>query len=192
MKGWFIGISGMLLLLALPAGAEPERFRLDPVHTQIVFKVNHLGYSHAWGKFRIFEGEFTFDEDDWSQSAVEVTIETRGLDLANRRWNQEIRGEHFLDVEQFPEMRFVSTKVEKTGENTGLVTGDLTLLGETHPVTLELTLNKIGKNPLTNKLMAGFSATGELKRSDWGMTYLIPAAGDKVTLFLEAEGIREN
>lgn len=191
MKGWLFVVAGMLLLCAPPTSAKPERFGLDPEHTQIVFKVSHLGYAHAWGKFRIFRGEFTFDEEDWSRSSVEVIIETRGLDLANRRWNEKIRGEHFLDVEQFPEMRFVSTKVEKTGENTGVISGDLTMLGETRPVTLQMTLNKVGKSPLTNKLMAGFSATGELKRSDWGMTYLVPAAGDTVTLFLEAEGIRE-
>ena len=88
---------------------------------------------------------------------------------------------------KFPTARFVSTKVEKLSDSTGKVTGTLTLLGIDKPVTLMLTKNKVDKNPMSNKPYAGFSATGTLKRSDWGMSEYLPAIGDSVSLRIELE-----
>ena len=103
-----------------------------------------------------------------------------------------MKNEDFFNVEKFPEMTFKSTGVTVTGENTGDVTGDLTLLGVTKPVTLHVTFNKAGKHPMGDKYAAGFSATGTLRRSDFGMDYGLPMVSDEVELRIEVEGVREN
>jgi polyisoprenoid-binding protein YceI len=97
----------------------------------------------------------------------------------------------FFDVTTYPTAHYVSTKVEKTGERTGVVHGNLTLFGKTHPVDLQLTFNRAAADGYSMRYIAGFAATAAFKRSTWGMTRAIPDNGDDVTLHLEVEGIRD-
>jgi polyisoprenoid-binding protein YceI len=147
--------------LAANAAAAPMSYQIDVAHTQTYFTVNHLGFSNSSGAVRVKTGVLSFDDADWGKSKVDVTLDITA--------------------------RFVSTKVEKLSDNTGKVTGDLTLLGVTKPVILLLTKNKVDKNPMSNKPYAGFSATGTLKRSDWGMSEYLPAIADSVSLRIELE-----
>ncbi|HEX2753257.1 MAG TPA: YceI family protein, partial [Alphaproteobacteria bacterium] len=119
------------------------------------------------------------------------TIDTNSLTMDDDAWEKHLKNEDFFNVEKFPAMTFKSTKVEKTGDNTGRVTGDLTLLGVTKPVTLDVIFNKGGIHPYSKKYVAGFSATGKLNRSEFGMTYGLPGVGDEVNISIEVEGIRE-
>ena len=98
-----------------------------------------------------------------------------------------MRSADFFDVEQFPAMTFKSTKLEKTGETTGKLHGDLTILGTTKPITLDLTLNQAGIHPMSEEPHVGFSATGSIKRSEFGMIYGVPAVGDDVHIIIEVE-----
>lgn len=98
----------------------------------------------------------------------------------------------FFDVENHPEMTFKSTAVEVTGEDTANITGDLTILGVSKPVTLAVKHNKSGEHPFNGKFMSGFSATTTINRSEWGMNYGLPAVGDAVEIRIEVEGIRED
>ncbi|MCC6597891.1 MAG: polyisoprenoid-binding protein [Alphaproteobacteria bacterium] len=174
------------------AHAQIENYTFDKEHTQIFFTVNHLGFSNSTGSFQTFDGGFTFDRGEPQKSKVELTIPTDSLEMNDDKWNEHLKGKDFFNVTAFPTMTFKSTKIDVTGENTANITGDLTLLGVTHPVTLAATLNKADKHPFGDKYMAGFSATASLKRSEFGMDYGLPMVGDDVKIHIEVEGIRED
>ena len=116
-------------------------------------------------------------------------------DIESPEWKlkleNHLKNEDFFDVEEHPTMTFKSTGIEVTGEDTGKLTGDLTLLGVTKPVTLDVTFNKAGKRPMGDAYAAGFSAKGEVTRSDFGMDYGIPMIDDTVNLVIEVEIERE-
>lgn len=173
------------------AAAPADKFSFDKAHTQIFFSVSHLGYSFSTGKFTGFDGSFHFNPDKPEQGKVDVTIDTNTITMDDEAWEKHLKNEDFFNVEKFPAMTFKSTKIEKTGENTGRITGDLTLLDVTKPVTLDVIYNKSGIHPYSKKYVAGFSATGKLNRSDFGMTYGLPGVGDEVSISIEVEGIRD-
>ncbi len=180
-----------LLGVTTAAQAEIEQYKFDTVHTQIIFFVDHLGFSKSEGEFIDFDGGFTFDRGQPENSSVEVTIQTVSIDMDDEKWDEHMKNEDFFNVEKFPTMTFKSTGIEVTGENTANITGDLTLLGVTKPVVLNVTHNKSGKHPFGEKYAAGFSATASLKRSDFGMTYGLPMVGDDVEIRIEVEAERE-
>lgn len=180
-----------LVLISVPARAETEHYTLDKPHTQIVFMANHLGFSRSIGKFTDYSGSFTFDRGQPENSHVEVTINTNSLDLADLKWNEHLKGPDFFNVEKFPAMTFKSTDIKILSDTTADITGDLTLLGVTKPVTLRTTYNKSDKFPFGERYVSGFSAHAALKRSDFGMTYGLPAIGDDIDLMIEVEGVRE-
>ena len=187
-------LAALVLTLATagkPATAAPERYVFDTAHTNILFFVSHLGFSRMQGEFKKFDGGFTFDPDTVENSSVAVTIQTASIDTDHDGLNTHLRNADFFDVETFPTMTFTSTEIERTGDNTGRVTGDLTILGVTKPVTLDVTFNKAGTHPINKKWVAGFSATGTVQRSDFGMNYGVPNIGDEVQVVLEVEGFRQ-
>jgi len=167
----------------LPTGA----YELDPNHTSIIFKINHLGFSHYTGRFDKMEATLNFNNGAPEQSALNVTVYPNSIDTNNAKLEEELRGDKFFDVIKFPRATFQSTNVERTGPATGKITGDFTLMGVTHPLTLDVTLIGAGKRPMDGKLVLGFSATGTFKRSDFGLSNLLPLVGDDVTLEIETE-----
>ena len=184
------------LLLAIPvacaatgAVADAERYSFDSVHSQIIFFASHVGFTMSEGEFTEFSGTVTFDQDAPENSSVEVTIDTTSLDMDHEPWDAHMKSADFFDVESHPTATFASTRVNVTGDATGTITGDLTLLGQTRPVTLDVTFNKAGE--FRDSYRAGFSATASLKRSDWGMNFGIPAVGEDVDLRIEAELVRQ-
>lgn len=184
-------------VLVLAAGstkarAQIETYKLDNPHTQIIFAVSHLGFSMSYGKFLDYDGEITLNRGEPSKSSAHVTIKTGSIDMGMEKWNAHMKNEDFFHVEKYPEMTFKSTSIEVTGEDTAIMTGDLTLLGVTKPVTLHVTHRKSGKHPMKDVYAAGFTAEGTLKRSDFGMDYGLPAVGDEVKLIIEAEAYRED
>lgn len=185
-----LGFAALVLVSAQPARAQTESYSLDKAHTQVLFFVNHLGFSNSMGKFLDYDGGFTLDRADLAKSKIDVTIKTASIEMNDTPWNDHMKNADFFNVEKFPAMTFKSTAVKVTSENTADVTGDLTLLGVTKPVTLAVTHNKSGVHPYSGKTVAGFSASGTIKRSDFGMNYGLPAVGDDVTIRLEVEGIR--
>jgi len=184
-------VAGALFTLAAPAyAAKPDAYTFDKVHTQIFFSVSHLGFSFSTGSFTGFDGGFTFSAEKPEQSSVNVTIDASSLSLHDAKWEEHVKSADFLNVAEHPSISFKSTKVEKTGDNTGRITGDLTLLGVTKPVTLEVVFNKAAIHPYSKQFVAGFSATAALMRSDFGMDYGLPGIGDEVNISIEVEGIR--
>lgn len=185
-----------LCLLSLawvqPVAAKPETYSLDPVHTRIAFQVSHAGFSNPIGTFSGSTGTLSFDEDDWSSTRLDVRIPIDSLNLGDAEWQKKVLDSTFFNVKKFPEAHFVSTLVEKTGEHSARLTGDLTLHGRTHPVTLEVTLNALKRHPMSFKKTAGFSATATLSRKDFGISAWEKVVGDSVQLIIEAEASRSH
>jgi polyisoprenoid-binding protein YceI len=186
-------LSALLWLALAPAlaAAEEAVYALDPVHTRVAFQVSHAGFSQPVGSFSKVEGQLRFDPDDWSGAQLSVRIPVATLNLGDEDWQQKILDRTFFDARRFPQASFVSTRVESSGPNTATVTGELTLHGVTRPLTLQVTLNALKRHPLTRKRTAGFSATGTLRRSEFGMDAWKNVVGDEVRLIIEAEAIRD-
>jgi polyisoprenoid-binding protein YceI len=181
------------LLLALPAfaAAGARDYRFDTVHTQILFNVSHLGFSHPTGRLHVKSGFVHFDGDDWSTAKVDALIDAASIDMGEAAWNDKLRSHEFFAAERYPTAHFVSTGVEKTGDKTGIVHGKLTLLGVTRALDLQVTFNRAAVDAYTFRWVAGFSATAHLKRSDFGMLKYLPDIGDAVDIRIEAEGLRD-
>jgi len=174
------------LLAAGAAHAEPVAYTLDPAHTQVAFSIDRFGFNRVLARFDQVTGELVLDEDNPENSSVTATIRLADLTSGDETRDEHLREERWLNAAQFPTIEFRSTSVERTGEDTARVIGDLTLLGQSHPVTLEVTLNSIGPNPVNQRRIAGFSATGSFTRSTWGSTLAQGRIGDEVRVSIEA------
>lgn len=181
---------GLALVTALPVRAELVNYRLDPVHTRVLFRISHAGFSNQPGFFTAVQGQLQFDAADWSQSRLEVHIPIASLQLGDADWNRRILDHTFFDLKKYPEALFISTQVLQDGDGKGTVTGNLTLHGVTRPVTLAVTLNAIKRHPLTRRRTAGFSATGSISRKEFGIDAWSSMVGDEVTLQIECEALR--
>jgi polyisoprenoid-binding protein YceI len=192
--GALAAIALIWALLATAAQAETPQggtYVIDDTHVHASFKVSHVGFSSTIGNFDTVSGDIVINADDLTASTVNVTIDTASIDTAHKERDEHLRNADFFNVAEYPEMTFTSTAIEVTGDNTAKVTGDLTMLGETHPVTLDVTLNKAAEHPFSKKYVAGFSATGTLDRTQWGMDYGVPAVGSEIELLIEAEAMRQ-
>jgi polyisoprenoid-binding protein YceI len=170
----------------LPEGA----YRLDPEHATILFKIDHLGFSRLIGRFDRFDATLDLDPQAPQAAQLVAVIDVASINLNLPAFEEELRGPGWLDVERFPEARFESRTIQRTGENTGVVTGDLTLHGVTAPVTLDVTFNGGGSNLLTGAYTLGFEAHGSVTRSTFGLGAFAPAIGDEVLLEIHAEFLR--
>ncbi|OIN86696.1 MAG: hypothetical protein AUJ12_05315 [Alphaproteobacteria bacterium CG1_02_46_17] len=169
------------------AQAAAETYTFDPFHTNLYWKANHFGFSNPSGKFATVTGTVKLDEENPAASSVDVTVNTGSVVTGIDLFNEHLVADKFFNSEKFPTATFVSKKVDVTGKDTAKVEGDLTLLGITKPVTLDVTLNKIGESPISKLKTAGFSATGVVKRSDFGISYALPGVSDEVQIAIEAE-----
>ena len=175
----------------VPAGA----YTLDPSHASLIFRVNHLGFSHFTSQFRKFDAVLLLDPKHPERSSVTATIDPRSIEIVNPKLAVDIQGPQWFDSGKFPQMTFRSTRVEMIGPNTARITGDLSLHGMTVPVSWDATFNGgYAANPYDpGGARAGFSAHGALKRSAFGMGFGVPAPGttmgvsDDVDFTIEAE-----
>jgi polyisoprenoid-binding protein YceI len=182
-----------VLSLGLVASAPLARaaeYKIDPSHTQVVFMIDHLGYSKTIGAFSDTRGTIGFDLANPTQSKLSITIKTASLQTLFGPRDVELEGGDWFNVAEFPEINFVGTAYAKRDDKSGTVTGNLTLLGVTKPVTLDVTLNKAAQNPMSKADTVGFSARGSLKRTDFGLTNFLASVGDKVDLIIETEATR--
>jgi len=187
MKKILFLVFGFLMLgfSAIPA-ALAETLTLDPMHTYVLWHINHFGFSSQAGKWYA-TGTLIIDQNNLNLSKVNASIQVADVITGIPELDKHLKGKLFFDVAQFPTATFVSDKVDVTGKTTANVHGMLTLHGVTKPVTLKVTLNKTGVNPISNKMTAGFSATTVLKRSDFGINTLVPGLSDEVKLDINSE-----
>ena len=187
-------LAGLALpLYTLTAAAEPHQYELDPEHTTISFMVDHLGYADTLGLFLEFDGTFTYDMETQELSDLSVTVQTASVESFNEARDNHVKNADFLNVETYPVMTFTGVSASPESETSGTVTGDLTLLGVTKPVTLDVTLNKAADYPFGHsRFTLGISATGTVKRSDCGMMYAVENGfvADDVRITIETEAMR--
>lgn len=162
-------------------------YEIDGSHTNVLFSLSHMGYSHYYGRFNTISGNLQFDAKTPQNSTLKVTIDIASIDTNNAKLEGELKSKDWFDAAKFPTATFTSTKVEKITPTTGKVTGDLTLHGVTKPVTLDVRLNGAGMNSLANVEELGFSAHGKIKRSDFGVSNYVPMVGDDIELTIESE-----
>ena len=186
--------SGLLaLLIAAPALAQtpPTRdpaqipagtYAVDPGHTQVGWRVSHMGFSNYAGGFSDVSGTLELQPKNPAAAKLSVKIPVASVTTTSTKLTDELKGDQWLDAAKFPDMTFVSTKVAPAGKDHAKVTGDLTLHGVTKPVTLDVTLVGAGVNPLSKKYTVGFEATGTLKRSEFGVKTYVPLIGDELHL----------
>jgi polyisoprenoid-binding protein YceI len=168
-------------------GAQAGPYAVDKKHASIIFRVDHMGYALYQARFNTFDAKINLDPKNPEKSTVEATIDVGSVDANDEAMEKHLRNADFFDAEKFPQAKFKSTKVTKTGADTGTIEGDLTMHGVTHPVTLNVLFHGYGPHPKTKTPTIGFGATGKIKRSQWGMNFGVPMVGDDVMLQIEGE-----
>lgn len=164
-------------------------YALDPSHASIVWSISHAGLSHYTARFNDISGTLDYNSIAPEKSRVDIRIDPASVSTGQPEFDKTIGyGKRYFNAEKFPEIRFISDSITRTGDNTGLITGALTFRGQTRPVTLDTVFNGAGKSFGNPGQTLGFSATGTLKRSDFGLTYLSNfGIGDDITLRIETE-----
>ncbi|GJD54671.1 YceI family protein [Methylobacterium dankookense] len=165
-----------------PAQIQAGTYAVDPGHTQVGWRVSHMGFSNYAGGFSEVSGTLDLQPKNPAAAKLSIRIPVASVATTNAKLTDELKSAQWLDAGQYPEMTFVSTKVAPAGKDKATVTGDLTLHGVTKPVTLDVTLVGAGVNPLNKKVTVGFEATGVLKRSEFGVKTYLPLIGDALHL----------
>ncbi len=176
-----------------PGGAEPRIYEIDPQHLTLGFLVHHVGFAKVFGRFPEAQGRFTFDETAGEISGVRVVVKTASVDTTVEPRDRHLKSADFLNVEKFPEMIFESKGTTKLDGRRAELRGSLTLVGVTRPLSLSVVWNKSATSPLPGKpYVAGMSARGSFRRSDFGMSYGVAdgLVGDEVELLIELEAHR--
>ena len=165
------------------------QYVLDPNHASLIWKLNHLGFSTFIGTFNEFEASLDFDPEDIENASLEVVINTSSLDVDIPEFEEELRGDNWFDVAVFPQAVYRTTRfVESVDEDTFLFEGDLTLLGTTAPVSLEVNFHGGGRNFLTRSYTVGFSGSAKFNRSDFGLDRFTSfGVGDEIDLEIHVE-----
>jgi len=167
---------------------EKGQYQLDPEHTTVLFKVQHLGLSTYVGRFNDMSASLNFEPNKMAQSSLQAKVQTNSVDVNNKSLEDTLRGDSWFHTEQFPEAVLKTLSVTPTDkDNQFQFNAELTLLGVTKPVTLNATFHGGANNMLTGFYTLGFSATGSIKRSDFGMDQYIPMVGDRVDIEIYAE-----
>ena len=165
------------------------QYVLDPNHATLIWKLNHLGFSTFLGSFNEFEASLDFDPENIENASLEVVIDTASLDVDLPEFEEELRGDNWFDVAAFPQAIFRTTRyIEAIDDDSFIFEGDLTLLGTTAPVSLEVNFHGGGRNFLTRSYTVGFSGSAIFNRSDFGLDRFTSfGVGDEIELEIHVE-----
>lgn len=197
----FLATLSAVILLAVPAFAQtpppppvtdvskasPGIYALDKSHGSLTFKISHVGFSLYHGRFNDFDATIDLNPAKPETSAVDVTVNLGSVDTHNPKLEDELKSDKFFNVAKFPTATFKSKQITRTSAEAGTMVGDLTFMGVTKPITLNVTFHGYGVGPFNKQETIGFGATATLKRSEWGFTTYVPMIGDDVQLDIEAE-----
>ena len=187
-------VTALSLSIATSNIQAAERYTLDPEHTTVAFLIDHVGYAKTLGLFTDMSGGFSFDQESNTISDIAISVNTASVNSANEARDKHVRSKDFLNVGEYPTMSFNAQSASIDENGVGQIDGQLTLLGQTQPLVLEVSLNKADTYPFGHKRFTlGVSASGALMRSDYGMDYGVANAlvGDAVTLIIETEALQE-
>ncbi|MGI4878487.1 MAG: YceI family protein [Janthinobacterium lividum] len=166
----------------VPAGS----YTIDPGHTKVLFSIVHMGFTDYYGQFPGTTGTAVLDPRNPGADRVDVTVPVRTVSTTNATLDGELVAPDWFDAAKFPTMHFVSTSVTPTGPGTARVAGDLTLHGVTRPVVLDAIFKGSGVNPLNKSYTTGFTISGKILRSEFGVSKYIPMLSDAVDLIISA------
>lgn len=171
------------------AAFAADSYTVDPAHAWIGFKTNHAGWAKAHGTFNKVSGTLSFDKTDVTKSSVDLTIDAASIDTNHEKRDTHLKSPDFLNTAEFPTITFKSKSIEKTGEKTAKVTGDMTVIGTTKPVVLDVVWN--AESPLPwdkSKIKTGFSATGSINGADFGLSKMASfGIGPEIELDIDIE-----
>ncbi len=179
----FAGSVSAADLSAVPSGT----YVVDPTHAYIRFQYNHLGLSNPTLGFEDFKLSMELDTENPANTTVSLDIVTESVVTGSDIWHDHITGGDWFDAANNPNITFKSTAVAVNDDGTYDVTGDLAIKGETHPVTLKVTVNGAMMHPMAGKPVVGITGYGGLKRSQWGLGANAPYISDEVKLEVQAE-----
>jgi polyisoprenoid-binding protein YceI len=165
---------------------QAGQYALDHSHTLVRFTVDHFGISEFFGTLPGATGTLSLNPKAISAAKLDVSVPVSTVSTTNKTLDEELAGAEWLDAAKYPTMRFVSTKVVKTGANAADVTGNLTLHGVTRPVMLKATFKAAAVNPMNKAYTLGFNATGVIKRTEFGVSKYAPLVSDETTLSITA------
>lgn len=175
-----------LLLFAPPLSAAP--WKLDKDHVHVTFTVSNIGFSVTQGQFREFDAQIDFDPENVETASVVFTLVADSVDTNSKARDRHVKSKDFLDVKNFPEITFRSTKVRLIDDRTAEVTGDMTMKGVTQEEVFTAKLIRIGPSPFNPAdTIAGFSVEGVLTRTDYGVSYGAPAIGVEVPIRIDIQ-----
>ena len=176
--------------------AEAGEYMIDPDHSQVIFKVKHMGISTVTGRFDLIEGSYTFDDKDMSNSSVETTITATSINTNKQKRDDHLKSPEFLNVEKYPTITFKSKEIKKGDGEDFIIVGDLTINGVTKQVELDAEYGGKAQDPMGDERTA-FTAETKIDRKDFGITWNKTldsgglVVGDDVKIELEVEGIRK-
>jgi polyisoprenoid-binding protein YceI len=182
--------AALLAAVASTATAAPEAYILDASHSQILFSYNHLGYSTTHGMFSGFDGEIAFDQEDPAASSVNISFPVMSMLTGWEQRFAHLMSGDFFGASEGDMITFASTGIAVTGDNTAMITGDLTMNGVTKSVVLDATMNQAGTHPMAEKPWAGFDATTSVLRSDFNVGNFAPFVGDEVQIMISIEAMK--
>ncbi|NOT75752.1 MAG: YceI family protein [Cyclobacteriaceae bacterium] len=185
MKKQFL-LAAFVLVAAF---AQAQTWSLDKAHSKLGFGITHLSISNVEGSFKKFDAKITSSKEDFSDATVDVSAEVASVDTDNDQRDEHLRSADYFDAAKFPTLTFKSKTWKKVADKKFKVTGDLTFHGVTKTVELDVTLNGTMVHPMSKKTVAGFKATGVIKRTDFGISPNTPSAmlGDDITLAINTE-----
>jgi polyisoprenoid-binding protein YceI len=192
-----IGITVLAAALALGLAPQAEKpapkdeasksmkFSVDDVHSSLIFKIEHMGLCHFYGRFNDLDGHYTLDTANPEASAFDIKVKVNSVDTASENRDKHLKSPDFFNAAEFEHISFKSTKVSKSADNTLQVTGDLTLHGVTKPITVNMTVN--GPKDFEGKFKSGIETTFTINRADFELGSA-GGLGDEVTIMLAIEG----
>ncbi len=188
MLGW----AGGLVAQQLPT------YKFDKDHTAVSFSWWHVGLSRQSARIMAIDGRIAFDPADSESSKIDVVMKADSIWTGIPAFDEHLKSSDYFNVAKFPLIQFQSREIRKMSDKTGRVVGDLTIMGISRPVTLDVIWNFSGEHPLAkinpnyrDVFVSGFSATGVLRRSDWGLSLAVPLVSDEIKISIETELIRE-
>ncbi len=184
--------TALLALVFVSTNSVADEYVIDKkgMHASIQFKIAHLGYSWLWGRFNDFDGHFSYDRNNPETSKIEIIINTKSIDSNHAERDKHLRGDEFLDVEKYPQSRFVSTSFTMNEEGAGILKGNFTLHGVTKPIIINVKYIGEGDDPWGG-YRVGFEGTTRIALADYGITKNLGPASAELELIFAIEGIRK-
>jgi len=180
---------GLVAAFSVPASAS-ETYKLDPTLTSVVFRAKYQGVTFAYGRFNGPTGSFVFDESSPAKSSIEVRLNAKDVDTAVEKRDKHLKSPDFLNAAEHPLLSFKSTSIKRINKDAYRVTGDLTMLGKSRSITVNANQTGSTKDPWGNFLRA-FETSFAIKRSDFGMDFMLDGVDDEVMLTVSVTGIRQ-